>query len=217
MDETGILDGRKSNRGLDAVFSDEDEDEDEDSSSETSNERGEIVINSDDNDDDTPASDDDDLDDDEDESSLSSASSIEPGLASSLVAMSLPVEIDRKLNLINDESTSPSKKSNKVVKKSSSRRVGVEQVDSDVRKCLESVLELVLTAELGDKKVGAATTDEPIVLTPPNTALKDIDPKKLALPSINLNMAFKFSQNAIGFLKVSLFYFNIDRNLKLIN
>lgn len=181
MEETGIMDGRKQNRAYDdTVFSEEEEDEE--------NEDEDKSVDFDENGI---------LSDEEEE--VTSRQSDESSSSSELVSLddisgtkSLPIELDRKLKITSD-SPNRIKLSRKVL------LVGkqADQIESDVRKCVEMMLNRIVAAEQQENVAEKLPIDVLDEIVMPIVGLKSSNP-----PTSNLNSVFKFSQNAIGFLKV---------------
>lgn len=174
--ETGIIDAKKWNRGLESVLSGTEEDEEDDNEEEVDRHEEETESTSEPSSSrtTTASSDSDVIDDDDD-----------------VIFKSLEDDFSKKLDV-----NKPAKKEKK--HSSHHHHNHEKNTDREVKRCLDSILDQVVTSsnEIGREKKKS---------TPPNIALKTLDSNnKKNLPN-NLNTVFKFTQNALGILKVHIY------------
>ena len=174
--ETGIIDAKKWNRGLESVLSGTEEDEEDENEEEVDRHEEETESTSEPSSSRTTtnSSDSDVIDDDDD-----------------VIFKSLEDDFNKKLDV-----------NNKPGKKHSSHHhhhSHEKNTDREVKRCLDFILDQVVASsnEIGREKKKS---------TPPNMALKTLDSNnKKNLPN-NLNTVFKFTQSALGILKVHILY-----------
>ena len=181
--ETGIIDAKKWNRGLESVLSGTEEDEEDENEEEVDRHEEETESTSEPSSSrtttTTTSSDSDVIDDDDD-----------------VIFKSLEDDFNKKLDVNNK----PAKKEKKHSSHHHHHHHSHEKnTDREVKRCLDSILDQVVASsnEIGREKKKS---------TPPNMALKTLDSNnKKNLPN-NLNTVFKFTQNALGILKVHILY-----------
>lgn len=195
--ETGIIDAKKWNRGLDSVLSGTEEDEeDENEEEEVDRHEEETESTSEPSSSRTTTSSDSDVIDDDDD----------------VIFKSLEDDFNKKLDV-----NKPAKKEKK--HSSHHHHSHEKNTDREVKRCLDSILDQVVLDVTSSNEIGREKKKS----TPPNIALKTLDSNsKKNLPN-NLNTVFRFTQNALGILKVQKylaievldFVNNINIKLKL--